>query len=616
VAGVGSFFGKFFGRTVGDAASFAIGGSISRTIDPVLQQVENEAWQAAVTAGAVRPLDAGTAAAIVAEDVEKRGWGETQAAQGGIGREQFGALLGEALNAPGIGPLFELWRRGLIDGGQFAHGLRKAKLEPEWDAPLRGLHDALLSSQELAMMQQQGFIDEAHANAEGALQGVTTERQQLRFEASGLPPGIGEALTMLRRGIIDAGTFAQIVREGHTKTKYTDELLALEPEVLHATDYAGLRLRGWITPEESYAGGALTGYSPAQMDDLWRNRGRPATTHQVWIGLQRGGKYDGESLTERETFTKAVLQSDLRPEWEPLLWAQRYTYPSAFVLRALASSGDLTQAETESILLFTGWEPTLAAKVSAKWAGSHGAAAKEATAANLRAEYEGLFISRAELETALVKLGYSQSESSMLADLGDAARVKKSRDEYIGVVHKAYLAHEIQAAQARADLDAAGIDAAAIDHLLHFWTLSLAVSRKQLTPAQIAASFKRGTITLAVALADLADRGYTPEDAQTLLGLAAPVLTVAQIEAAVRRGTITRDAAVAQLEGQGYSVEQANELLGAAAPLLTVAQIEAAYKGGVIDRATAFAQLTEQGYSEAQANELLDTAKPPPPPPA
>ncbi len=217
---------------------------------------------------------------------------------------------------------------------------------------------------------------------------------------------------------------------------------------------------------------------------------------------------------------------------------------------------------------------------------------------------------------ALVKLGYSQTEASMLADLGDAARVKKSRDEYIGVVHKAFLAHEIQAAQARADLAEAGIDAAAIDHLLHFWTLSLAVSRKQLTPAQIAASYTRGTITLAVALADLADRGYTPEDAQTLLGLAAPVLSVTQIEAALRRGAITRDAAVLQLEGLGYTEAQATELLAAAVPLLTVAQIEAAYKGGVITREQGFAQLTAQGYTPEQANELLDTAKPPESPPA
>jgi hypothetical protein len=366
---------------------------------------------------------------------------------------------------------------------------------------------------------------------------------------------------MLRRGIIDEATFAQIVREGHTKTKYTDDLLALKEQVLTATDYAGLRLRGWITPAESYTGGALTGYSQEQMDQLWLNRGRPATTHQAFIGLARGGEYDGATDGVPEAFKLAVLQSDIRPEWTNLLWHSRYSYPSAFVLRGLTQSGDLTQAQTEQVLLYEGWEPGFAKTVSSKWAESAGAGAKDATAANLRAEYEGLFITRDELVAALVKLGYDQTEALMLAHLGDAARVKKYRDAVVTAVYKAFLAHDVQDADARATLTADGISSDAIDDLLRVWKLELMAARRNLTPAQIGAAYRRGTLTQADAVAELVARGYSEADADALLGATLPVLTVAQIEAAYKAGVVTRDEGFAQLTAQGYSADQANELL-------------------------------------------------------
>src|SRR5262249_19699721 len=133
-------------------------------------------------------------------------------------------------------------------------------------------------------LQQQGFIDAARANAEGALQGVTEERQQLRFEASGLPPGVETALQMLRRSIIGTGEFAQIVREGHTKTKYTDELLQLQDQVLSAATYVRAFLKGHITRAEMHTGGALTGYTPNDLDLWYLTEGRPATAHQIHIG--------------------------------------------------------------------------------------------------------------------------------------------------------------------------------------------------------------------------------------------------------------------------------------------------------------------------------------------
>src|SRR6266576_2442178 len=137
-----SIFSRFFGRTVSEAAGVAAGIAVASPLRPVVQLVENETWAVHPD----KPVPAPLAAAIVAEDVERQAWGEQQASWTGFSADSFDAMLGEALNAPGLGPLFDAWRRDLIDDAAFRHGLRKMKLEPRWDAPLMALKQRLLSS--------------------------------------------------------------------------------------------------------------------------------------------------------------------------------------------------------------------------------------------------------------------------------------------------------------------------------------------------------------------------------------------------------------------------------------------------------------------------------------
>ncbi|TML42808.1 MAG: hypothetical protein E6G19_13490 [Actinobacteria bacterium] len=336
-----AIFSKFFGRTVSEAAGVAAGLAVASPLRPVVQLVENETWAIHPD----RPVNVETAAAVVAEDVEKDAWGVQQASWTGFDEPTFRAVLGEVLNAPGLGELYAMWRRGLISDADFTHGLRKAKLEPRWDTALKGQHDVLLSSEELAAMQQQGFVDAGRANSEGGLQGVTPDRQQLRFEVSGLPPGHAEAQHLLNRGLIDEATFAEMIREGHTKTKYTGVLEQARVAVLSALDFVQGHLRNWISESEMVAGGALTGHTAEQMDFLFKIHGRPISWHQTWIGLQRGGTLDGPTGDIHPAFLAALQRSD-----------------------TLTQGGDLTASQTEEILKFEGWEPTLRATVAAKWA--------------------------------------------------------------------------------------------------------------------------------------------------------------------------------------------------------------------------------------------------------
>ena len=474
-----NLFSKFLGRTASEGAAFAFGFATAPVLHPAVRELENLAWAQYQS----RPVDAGTAAAIVAEDVELQGWGETEASQTGINKARFDALLGEALNAPGIGELFELWRRGEITSADFAHGLRKGKLEPRWDTPLRALRDVLLSPADLANAVVQGHMPQPEAEAEAALQGYTQPRFDVLVENTGLPPGPETLLAWLRRGIISQAEFETGIREGHTKVKYIPFFEAARQPLLSAATAVRLYLKGWYTKAQRDALGGQWGYSSQQMEDWFLSEGRPATVHQIHIGYARGAKLAG-AANEEDAIRTSVKQSDIRPEYADLLYAQRYSYPSAFVLRALVESGAVTAAEGEQALLFSGWEPGFAAKVAASWAG-----AGTGTAADTHAA--------------------------------------KAQTHLWSTTHSSYRSNEISAATASTALAKAGVDAATIPAVLSIWNEEKSLIRARLQASDVRKAYRKqddnpatgAAWTRPDAVAQLLSLGWDNADAEAYLNI-------------------------------------------------------------------------------------------------
>lgn len=459
--------------------SFALGTTVSPALEPFIQFLVNEGW----SLNPVVPPNAYVLAEGVAQGQVDPKQAATWASYQGLNSDAFGAIVDVANVGPGSAYAFELWRRRLIDEAGFRRAVRRLGLESEWIDDLVGLHDTLLSSQELAMMQQQGFIDSTRANDEGALQGVTSERQQLRFEASGLPPGIETALQMLRRNIIGNAEFAQIVREGHTKTKYTGELLALQNQVLSAATYVRAHLKGHATQQQMYDGGALTGYKPADLDLWYLTEGRPATAHQIHIGYARGATLPG-AANEQDAISIAVKQSDIRPEYTDLIYAGRATYPSLFQLTRLVTGGTISPA------------------TGADWA-------KKSGLAN-------------EVVVALEK-SWSGAGGATAAD----THVAKAQTQLWTTTHRAYLNHKITDAAATAALTAAGVTAAAVPQVLTLWGEERNLDRKPLSAAQVKKAWVEQVVnpdtgvawTRDEALAYLIELGYSSVDASTFLEL-------------------------------------------------------------------------------------------------
>ncbi len=312
----------------GLAAGTAVGGAVAGGITPVVQTIINEAWQAHPD----KPLAAAIAANLAAELYQGGHADAGEASQTGYDGGRFDALVEYARTAPDVGIALTLYRRKLIGATDLEHALRKAKLDGRYVGPIEGLAQQLLPPADLANARQQEFIDDTRLHDEGALQGYDAERMDLLYKMAGLPPGVMDALVMLRRGIIDETTYRAIVAEGHTKTKYTDDLLKLRDHVLTQTDAAGLWLRGWIDQPEAERIGALNGYDAAAMLRLYQNHGRPATVRQTHIGYARGGSlpgFAGDEAIVTGPETRALPSSLRRPwtnwpsPWTP--WASKST---------------------------------------------------------------------------------------------------------------------------------------------------------------------------------------------------------------------------------------------------------------------------------------------------
>ncbi len=526
----------------GIAVGTGVGAAVGDVVIPKLQDFLNEQWQAHPD----RPLNARDVAAAIAEGLESAYATPEEAARTGVNAERL-AMLVELLDvAPGLPQLLELWRRELANEGNVEHGLKKARLERQWIPLLKQLREVRLAPADVANAVQQGFVPGAgllptdpggappfsvpveevpiDTLREFASHGVDQERAVVLAQLVGLPPGVMELLTMWNRGIVTETSVEHGIREGHTKTKWTSALKQLRHAVLSAPEYASARLRGWVTKEEAEQGGALTGYSPAQMELLYLNRGRPLAPVQAYTAWARGspgpigaGYTRGPHPFDEQDFLTALRQSDVRTEYGPALWANRFAYPSLFQLRGAVQQGALTPARALTILHFQRYEDQDAQALVASWARAGAEGGASLTRAELAAEYEGLFITEAEYRTSLGALGYSGPALDLEVHLADARRVKRYRDAVVAMLNAQYVVHATDDQEAASALAEVGVSGAATAQLLRIWAIERRIHNAQLTAAQVKRGYKRGHITEADARARLADLGYDQGETDVLL---------------------------------------------------------------------------------------------------
>jgi hypothetical protein len=328
-----------------------------------------------------------------------------------------------------------------------------------------------------------------------------------------------EGLQMLRRGIIDEPTFAQIVREGHTKTKYTDDLLALRNVILSPSTYATLHLKGHITEAEMIAGGALSGESADNMTKLYLSMGRPAAPGQLWTAAARGiDGPTGQPMNEAQ-FQTAIAQSDIRPEYGPMLWDIRYLYPPLFQISRLVAANTITPAQGADWATKDRYAPEVVAALLKSWEQGGVSTSKGLTATDLKTRYEGQGITKTEYVNGLKELGYSAQAADDKVALSDDAKRYRSLTLLRNRARARYTSWRISRQAASDALRGTGLTIALVNEILTDADVEKDLNVHTLTEPQIVKAHKAGLMDTPTATERLTELGLDTADIATRLAI-------------------------------------------------------------------------------------------------
>lgn len=494
---------SFIGNSVGEAAAFAAGIAIGPLLAPLLQAIENETWSQFPD----KPLAATLVGAGVAERKIDQAAGAKEAGLTGISPSAFNDLVTILRKAPGIAEALNLIRRGQLAPDTFADVLNKSGLEDEWLAAYQALsatglqpYEVPLSPPDLALGLIRGNLNVPDVDGaplfplggstagstvpldpvagidvikEAAASGMNPERMATIARNVGLPPGVIEGLNMLNRGIINEAAFYLLIAQSDARLSWGPFLLELRNAILTAHDYAELHLRGYITQQAMYDGGALSGHSPALMDHIFSNLGRPLAIHQITTALARGATFNPEPGEITDPYEASAHESNLKPAYYEMAVANKYTYPPIFVLNNLVKAKAIDAA------------------TAAEWATKNGSAP--------------------EVVAALLKFWNSEAPTT-----GTAA-TKSAATSAVRAIQKAYVQGNTTQAEAQAELTKLGEDQTTYPALFTAWDVSKAAYLEGLSNVQIRNRYRSQALTEAEALALLEGRGLDAATATAYL---------------------------------------------------------------------------------------------------
>lgn len=502
-------FANLIEEGLSTAFGFAVGGATQALLLPAIQPLLDEAWSVAVDAGDGVPLDAQTAAMAQIRSGANGYDGTGEVAKSGTTPDRFRLILESMRTPPATSQALDLWNRGAISETEVKDMLSRGGMSTRDIDSYLQLGKQLLSVSDLAMARQQGFIDDNELEARAAQVGYGPDEAQLFFKMAGLPPGITVGIELLRRGLIDEARFAEYVAEGHTKTKYTQDLLNLKYTPLSAATAVEAAIRERVPYSQAESLAAEQGVSPENFKVWYDTVGRAMGIMEALTLLNRG------VITESD-FREVVARSDVRTEYTNWLLELRTHYPSLFQMEAMIKAGSITDEKAREIFSKEGYPSEL---IDGMIAASHSAKTAKTKDISL-AMVESLYL--AGLETheqatkAIEALGYDAQETEQLLELMSARRIVSEMIHGATLIRTKYIGWKIERSTAMQELGYFLPELSNRERLLKMWDAEREANRPTLTRAQVAQARKYQILKPDEAVARWQKMGYSLEDAQIM----------------------------------------------------------------------------------------------------
>lgn len=424
--------GKYAGSAASETAAFAAGAAISPALSPILQKLRNETWSKYPDV----PPDAYALASGVAQGQVDPKQAAAWAKEHGYGPAAFGALVNIANGGPALGYAFEAWRRNFLTDAQFTTALQRTGLEPQWFEAMRQLKARLLEPADLARAIHRGLIPDPgllrgkqpqsvgnvpaypvypiDAVATAAGYGYSKDELGVLVGLQGNPMGAHEAAQAQFRGVLTEDDYLRAIAEGNTRNEWADAIREQSRQIPSVVNYVEAYVRNWIGESEFLAGAARHGMTPDDANTLFLTHGRPLTHTQVFIGLLRGGVYDGPTDAIDVHFLKSLQESDMRPEWYNLAWHARFHFPPFFQTVNALSKGWIDAATAKQWLLWQAYDPQAVNTIVDNVSGKGASSGKTLTPTQIRSAYLNNEITRDDAIARLEKAGYSTADANLL----------------------------------------------------------------------------------------------------------------------------------------------------------------------------------------------------------
>jgi hypothetical protein len=488
-----------FSTLEGAVVGGGLGIAVATAAEPIFEPGRQKVWEANPYAILMPEL----LAILVAQGLTDFAAAAEQAKRNGIDGNKFRALVESAKTAPGLGELDRMLRRDEITVDQLNHAFAKHQIEPQYWPALHNLRFERLDPAVIALgivrglITDPGFLPVGPPSGVGKVQAFPVSNVDALLEAkaagwdrdrlfvqtgiSGRPMGPEAAASAVFRAILERVDFDRAVAEGDVRNEWAEAIFETARQIPSVADYVQLHLRGHTDAAGMHAGAARHGMSADDADVIYLRSGRPAAPGQMATAAVRGIDGPLGRPMDREQFLLGVAESDIRPEWGPMLWDSRFLYPSLFQLTRLVTSGVIDAA------------------TGADWA--H------------KARYAPEVVTALRESWAATKTGTGQSH------------VTKAETQLWTTQHTSYKAGESSPADAEQTFGLLGIPTGEHARILALWNRELELVRKQLTPTQLRKAFKTTVTNPATGapwtrdevLARLEAMGYSPDDAETFL---------------------------------------------------------------------------------------------------
>jgi hypothetical protein len=398
-----------------------------------------------------------------------------------------------------------------------------AEQQVAWKAAVKAGLETEIDPAALVNAVIRGYLSMSEAADAAAAWGIGADHFKTLVDSAGNPPGVGDLLTLLRRGVIpEKGTgpesvsYEQGVREGQTKDKWIEPLKALMIQQPSPEQILTAYLEGQVDEATARADFQKLGGDPDYFDLLFNAQGSAPTPLEAAAMARRGiipweGKGPGVV-----SYEQAFLEGPWRNKWLNPYRAIAVYLPPPRTVTALLRAGTITEDRARALFEAQGLSPEDADAYIKDASQARTTASRELARSTIISLYEEGRFSRDQAKAELVKRGDPADVAEYELTEAEWRRVKTLDDHAVTRLHSLYVGHKLDAPSTAQELAALGIASDQVDRIMQVWEIEAAASVRTLTPAQIL-----DLLLLGVSTADVMNylqfEGYTAQDAEFLV---------------------------------------------------------------------------------------------------